>query len=84
MLLLCKLSIPDKLEWSFIKKNLELFDFPCNWRNLILDCISSSTLSILLNGEQLPMVEPSRGIRQGDLLTLLVYHVHGISKLANP
>ncbi|KAH1040586.1 hypothetical protein J1N35_042329 [Gossypium stocksii] len=51
-----------------LKKILELFDFPCNWRNLILDCISSSTLSAL-NGEQLPMVEPSRGIRQGDLLS---------------
>ncbi|KAK5837426.1 hypothetical protein PVK06_013236 [Gossypium arboreum] len=61
--------VEDKLEWSFIKKkNLELFDFPCNWRNLILDCISSSTL-LVLNGEQLPMVEPSRVIRQGDLLS---------------
>ena len=36
---------------------------------LIMSCVSSSSISILLNGGKLEPFHPSRGIRQGDPLS---------------
>uniref|UniRef100_A0A2N9IBY2 Reverse transcriptase domain-containing protein n=1 Tax=Fagus sylvatica TaxID=28930 RepID=A0A2N9IBY2_FAGSY len=59
----------DRLEWSFIREVLLFFRFPIHLVDLILDCVSSSSISILLNGGRLPSFKPSRGIRQGDPLS---------------
>jgi hypothetical protein len=59
----------DRLEWSFIREVLLFFKFPLHLVNLILDCVSSSSISILFNGGRLPPFKPSRGIRQGDPLS---------------
>ncbi|GLT45320.1 hypothetical protein SLA2020_191580 [Shorea laevis] len=56
----------DRLEWSFIREALMFFKFPDNFISLILSCISSSSISILVNGERTDSFLPSRGIRQGD------------------
>ena len=56
----------DRLEWSFIKIVLKHFGFPPNIVNLIMSCVSSTSTSILFNGNKLDSFHPSRGIRQGD------------------
>ncbi|OMO64495.1 reverse transcriptase [Corchorus capsularis] len=56
----------DKLEWGFIRNVLFSFNFPQKWIDLIMSCVSSSTISVLLNGVTLEGFKPSRGIRQGD------------------
>ena len=48
---------------------LIFYRFPTRLVNLIMDCISSSLISILFNGGQLDSFRPSRGIRQGDPLS---------------
>ena len=53
----------DRLEWSFIHKVLQAFRFPDNIIKLIISCISTSSLSILVNGCALDPFNPSRGIR---------------------
>lgn len=40
----------DHLEWSFIRDILTLFKFPNQLISLIMSCVSSSSVSILLNG----------------------------------
>ena len=40
----------DKLDWSFIKFTLRFYHFPEPVVDLILNCISSSLISILWNG----------------------------------
>ena len=40
----------DKLEWSFIKMVLDHFGFPSNIVNLIMSCVSSTSIAILFNG----------------------------------
>ncbi|KAF7138178.1 hypothetical protein RHSIM_Rhsim07G0234500 [Rhododendron simsii] len=60
----------DHLEWGFIRKMLLSFNFPDLWVNLILSCISSSSSSVLFNGGKTENFWPSRGIRQGDPLSL--------------
>ena len=52
----------DRLEWSFIREVLVLFNFPSNLIAIIMDCISSTSVSMLFNGGKLPIFSPSRGI----------------------
>ena len=56
----------DRLEWSFIRLVLTHFGFSDNIIQLILNCVSSTSTSLLFNGSILPAFYPSRGIRQGD------------------
>ena len=59
----------DRLEWHFIRDVLELYRLPPTLIKLILSCVSSSSISILLNGGQLEPFQPSSGIRQEDPLS---------------
>ena len=52
----------ERLEWSFIREVLVLFNFPSNIIAIIMDCISSTSVSMLFNGGKLPIFSPSRGI----------------------
>ena len=58
----------DRLKWFFIRLTFQHFNFPSSWIDLIMSCISSSSLSVLVNGERLENFAPSRGIQQGDPL----------------
>ena len=59
----------DHLEWSSIWDTLNLYKFPSHLVSLIMSCVSTSSISILVNGGALELFYPSRGIRQGDLLS---------------
>uniref|UniRef100_A0A2N9HWM1 Reverse transcriptase domain-containing protein n=1 Tax=Fagus sylvatica TaxID=28930 RepID=A0A2N9HWM1_FAGSY len=63
----------DRLEWSFIRLTLQHFNFPSSWIDLIMSCISSSSLSVLVNGKRLESFSPSRGIQQGDPLSPYIF-----------
>lgn len=63
----------DKLEWGFIRDMLVRFNFPSNLLDLIMSCISSVSTSLLFNGGKLESFCPSRGIRQGDLLSSYLF-----------
>ena len=56
----------DRLEWSFIRMVLTHFGFPENIIRLILSCVSTTSTSLLFNGNKLQSFCPLRGIRQGD------------------
>ena len=59
----------NRLERHFIRDVLNLYNFPLNTVKLIMSCISGSFISFLLNGGKLDPFLPSRGIRQGNLLS---------------
>ena len=55
----------NRVEWMF----LEIFfflkmGFPCAWLALIMECITTVSYSILVNGEPKGMIVSSRGLRQ--------------------
>lgn len=56
----------DRVEWSFIKVILEHFHFPLPLIKIVMACISSSSISIPLNGGMLKSFRPSRALRPGD------------------
>lgn len=58
-----------RLEWSFIRDTLKLFNFPNHLISLIMSCVSTSSISELVNGGGLDYFQPSRGIRQRDPLS---------------
>ena len=43
--------------------------FQNSWVSLIMECITTVTYSIMVNGEPQGMITPTRGIRQGDPLS---------------
>jgi hypothetical protein len=59
----------DNVSWDFLKSCLEDFGFPSLTINLIMHCVTSSSLSIIWNGNKLPSFTPAKGLRQGDLLS---------------
>lgn len=74
MILKLDLETPyDKLDWSFIKNILMDFNFPKDFSDLILECVSSTRASVLFNGGRLDQFLPSRGIRRGDLILPYIF-----------
>lgn len=56
----------DRLEWSFIHKVLQAFQFPQHLTKLTMSCVTTTSISVLVNGSKLDNFLPSRGIRKGD------------------
>jgi hypothetical protein len=72
--LLLKLDLEkayDHVNWEFLLHLLQKCGFGEKWRDWIGFCISLVCNSVLVNGE--PAVSSSRGIRQGDLHSPLLF-----------
>eukprot|EP00253_Pinus_taeda_P004201 PITA_04201 len=55
----------DRLSWGYLSSILRAYGFSQRWINWILVMISSSVVSILLNGTPTSTFKPTRGLRQG-------------------
>lgn len=71
----------DKVEWSFFLDTLRSFHFLPATINHISSCISTTSLSVLWNGERTNAFSPSRGLCQGDPLSpyLFVLYLERLS-----
>ncbi|XP_016178572.1 uncharacterized protein LOC107621038 [Arachis ipaensis] len=59
----------DRVDWHFFEATLVRFGFSKTTINLILNCVTSSSLAILLNRNRLQNFNPKRGLRQGDSIS---------------
>ncbi|KAL0284376.1 UNVERIFIED_CONTAM: Retrovirus-related Pol polyprotein from type-2 retrotransposable element R2DM [Sesamum radiatum] len=59
----------DSIEWEFLEAALNVFNFPATFRGWIMECVSSATFSISLNGSTHGFFKGARGLRQGDPLS---------------
>lgn len=72
----------DKLRWEFIEDAFKDAKFLLPFVNLIMACISSVSMQVMWNGKPTNMFWPSRGIRQGDLISPYLF-VLCIERLAH-
>lgn len=56
-------------EWSFLKKAMETLVFSEKWCSIMMKCVSSFQYQVLINETPYGEITPSRGLRQGDLLS---------------
>ena len=63
----------NRVEWVYLERIMEKMGFSHRWINLISMCIRSVTYSVMLNGQSHGLITPSRGLRQGDVLSLFVF-----------
>lgn len=53
----------DRVDWNFLRTTLMEFCFPVHINNLIISCITSTTLSLKWNNEKLEGFAPTGGLR---------------------
>ncbi|XP_070002527.1 secreted RxLR effector protein 78-like [Nicotiana tabacum] len=59
----------DSVEWSFLRDLILELGIPYKMVNLIMECVSTITYALLINGGLTPRFQARKGLRQGDLMS---------------
>jgi hypothetical protein len=59
----------DKVEWGFLEAIMAKLGFPDQWIKLTMECVKTVSYAIIVNGQLTGCIKPSKGLRQGDLLS---------------
>ena len=75
----------DRVEWDFLRQVMIKMGFHSQWVALIMECITTVSYSLLINGEPTGHITPSRGLRQGDPISpyLFLICAEGLNGLLN-
>ena len=74
--ILCKLDIEksyDKIRWDFLFTVLQEMGFDRKWISWIKWCIATASFFVLVNDSSAGFFKSSRGLRQGDPLSLYLF-----------
>ncbi|XP_074265986.1 uncharacterized protein LOC141588444 [Silene latifolia] len=63
----------DSVSWRFVQELLDVYKFPPPFSKLLMECITSASFSLSLNGETFGFFPGKRGLRQGEPVSPLVF-----------
>jgi len=72
----------DKILHPFIWESLKTFDFPDRFTNTVKTLYGTAYTTIIINGEKAEPFKVTRGVRQGDPMSCLLFNI-AIESLAN-
>lgn len=63
----------DRVDWSFLEEIIHQMGFIDTWINRIMICVKHISFLVLINSELKGCIKASRGLRQGDPLTIYLF-----------
>ncbi|XP_039028563.1 uncharacterized protein LOC120162494 [Hibiscus syriacus] len=67
----------DSMEWPILLRLMKVMGFGDKWISWIKFCISSASISVLVNGSPIEEFKMGKGLRQGCSLSLLLFNIVG-------
>ena len=68
----------DSVNWNFLQNTMRQMGFGIKWRKWIASCLSSASISIVVNGSPSKEFKLERGLRQGDPLSPFFLRIVGL------
>ncbi|GJV63669.1 putative RNA-directed DNA polymerase [Tanacetum coccineum] len=65
----------DRMNWEFLFDIMSQMNFGSKWRKRISSCLSSASVSVLINGSPSKEFKMERGLRQGDRLSPFLFMI---------
>uniref|UniRef100_A0A803PAN7 CCHC-type domain-containing protein n=1 Tax=Cannabis sativa TaxID=3483 RepID=A0A803PAN7_CANSA len=59
----------DRVGWRFLEAMMLCLGYDKRWVDKVMNCITTVSFSVLVNGEISGLIQPQRGLRQGDPLS---------------
>ena len=79
----------DKVKWVFLEEVMRMMGFSERWVRLVIKCLTTVTYYVIVNGNLVGSIKPTRGIRQGDLLSpylfiscaeVIIFQLHQVER----